>query len=96
MIVLAESTSCDGLALQREEFEDAERLVKLAEEGRIQLVIPAFSFAEPYQTLARRRGERKELRRRLQDDLRLLGRSQAFAELAAMSAQVAQTTRRQH
>lgn len=91
MIVLAESNFVLELALQQEEYEHAARILLLAETKKMRLVIPACSLFEPYQTLTRRRSERKELSRKLQDDLKLLGRSQGFAELGAISAQVAQT-----
>lgn len=91
MIVLAESNFTLELALQQGEFEHAERILQLAEENRIQLVIPACSLQEPYQTLLRRRSERKELSRKLQAELKQLARSKSYAELSKTSEQVAQT-----
>lgn len=91
MIVLAESNFVLELALQQIELEHAERIIQLAEETRIQLIIPACSLQEPYQTLLRRRSERKDLSRKLQAELKQLARSKSYAELSKTSEQVAET-----
>jgi predicted nucleic acid-binding protein len=91
VIALAESNFVLELALQQEEFDHAQRILQLAEEARIQLVIPACSLQEPYQTLLRRRSERKELSRKLQAELKLVARSKSYEELSRTSEQVAQT-----
>jgi predicted nucleic acid-binding protein len=70
VIVLAESNFVLELALQQEQFEHAERILQLAENRHLRLVVPACSLMEPYQTLLRRRHERKEFRRRLQDEIK--------------------------
>jgi hypothetical protein len=59
VIVLAESNFVLELALRQEQFEHAQRILGLAEEKHLRLVVPACSLIEPYQTLIRRRGERK-------------------------------------
>jgi predicted nucleic acid-binding protein len=90
VIILAESNLVLELALQQEQFEHAERILQLAEEKHLQLVVPACSLMEPYQTLIRRGRERKEFRRRLQDAIKLLERSALHDGMNATSAQVAQ------
>lgn len=90
MIILAESNLVLELALQQEQFEHAERILQLAEDEQLQLVVPACSLMEPYQTLIRRRRERKEFRRRLQDEIKLLQRSALHDGMNASSAHVAQ------
>lgn len=90
MIVLAESNFVLELALRQEQFEHAEQILRLAEEKHLQLVVPACSLTEPYQTLIRRRRERKEFRRRLQDEIKLLERSSLHDGMQATSQQVAQ------
>ena len=70
MIVLAESNFVLELALRQEQFEHAQRILGLAEEKHLRLVVPACSLTEPYQTLIRRRRERKEFSRKLQDELK--------------------------
>jgi predicted nucleic acid-binding protein len=91
VIVLAESNFVLELALRQEQFEHAERIVRLAEEKHLQLVVPACSLIEPYQTLIRRRRERKEFSRRLQDEIKLLERSTLHDGMNATSQHVAQT-----
>jgi hypothetical protein len=50
MFVLAESNFVLELALRQEQFQHAERILELAEEKHIRLVVPACSLIEPYQT----------------------------------------------
>jgi predicted nucleic acid-binding protein len=90
VIVLAESNFVLELALRQEQFQHAERILRLAEEQQLRLVVPACSLIEPYQTLIRRWRERKELNRRLKDELRLLGRSTLHDGIRATSHQVSQ------
>jgi predicted nucleic acid-binding protein len=91
VIVLAESNFVLELALRQEQFEHAERILRLAEAKHLQLVIPACSLIEPYQTLIRRRRERKEFSRRLQEEIKLLERSTLHEGMNATSQHVAQT-----
>jgi predicted nucleic acid-binding protein len=90
VIVLAESNFVLELALQQEQFEHTEKILQLAENKHLQLVVPACSLMEPYQTLIRRRHERKEFRRRLQDEIKLLERSALHNGMNATSEQIAQ------
>jgi hypothetical protein len=90
VIVLAESNFVLELALRQEQFEHAERILNLAEERHLQLVVPACSLIEPYQTLVRRRRERKEFSRRLQDEMKLLERSALHDGMNATSQHIAQ------
>lgn len=91
MIVLAESNFVLELALQQEQFEDAEEILRLAEDKRLQLFVPACSLLEPYQTLTRRGRERKELGRKLQGEIKLLERSALHDGIAGTSDHVAET-----
>ena len=54
MNVYVESNFVLELALLQEQHASCEALLRLCEEGGIQLVIPAYSLAEPYETLTRR------------------------------------------
>jgi predicted nucleic acid-binding protein len=91
VIVLAESNFVLELALRQEQFEHAEKVLALAEERQLRLVVPACSLIEPYQTLLRRRFERKEFSRRLQAEIKLLERSALHERMTATSQHVAQT-----
>ncbi len=84
MIVYIESNFVLELALEREQHAACRSILARSETGAIKLVIPAFSIAEPYQTLFRRFSDRKELYRRLMGELGLLGRTQSYQ--AAISA----------
>lgn len=87
MIVLAESNFVLELALRQEQFEHAQRILGLAEEKQLRLVVPACSLIEPYQTLIRRRAERKEFSLRLQREIKLLERSALHDGMHATTSQ---------
>jgi predicted nucleic acid-binding protein len=91
MIVLAESNFVLEIALRQEQFEHAERILRLAEDEQLRLVIPACAIIEPYQTLIRRRRERTELGRRLDNEIMLLRRSTLHDEMIAVPERVAAT-----
>ena len=66
--------------LLQEEYESCEQLVELTQAGSVQLVIPAYSFVEPLETLRRRHGERAQLAQSARKQLQLLKRSTSFAD----------------
>lgn len=80
MIVYAESNFVLELAFRQEECESCEEVVKLAEAGRIRLALPAYCVGEPYERMVRRDRQRRDVHRRLTDELRELGRSAPYAE----------------
>lgn len=88
MIVYVESNFVLELAFLQEEHESCDAIIGFAESGSIQLAIPAFSLAEPYEVLVRRDRQRAELNRRLSDEIRELSRSRPYAEIAARSQEV--------
>jgi len=54
MNVYVETNFVLELALLQEQQESCQQLLNLAEADRINLILPAFSFTEPYETLIRR------------------------------------------
>lgn len=78
MNVYVESNFVLELALLQEQHTSCEELMRLGEEGRIQLVIPAYSLAEPYETLTRRHRQRKRMKAELDDQLRQLARTMTY------------------
>jgi hypothetical protein len=60
--VYAETNFVLEMALRQEQCCDCEAIARLCKERRINLIIPAYSFAEPYETLIRRHRERKKLK----------------------------------
>ncbi len=85
------------LALQQEECDACSAIVELASQGRLVLVVPAFSLAEPHAAVAGKEKARNQLRRELDAQVRDLARSRphhtvptdfaAFAAVLANSAQ---------
>lgn len=88
MIVYVESNFVLELALRQQEYEFCERLLRRAEANRVQLVVPAYSLAEPYQTWHRRAREREGLRRDLEGQLRQLSRSEPYGEVLEESTRI--------
>src|SRR5437660_335051 len=55
MIAYIESNFILELALQQEQASAAEAILALAEQKKVELVLPAFAISEPFSTLAYRR-----------------------------------------
>jgi len=70
MNVYVESNFVLEQALEQEQCESCEELLRLASAGSIRLVVPAFSLAEPHIALMRRESERSRLRSELQRNSR--------------------------
>jgi hypothetical protein len=66
------------LALEQEEASSCEALVQLAEKGTVQLIVPAYSFVEPHETLRRRHSERMRLAQEARAHARQLSRSSRY------------------
>jgi len=80
MIVYIESNFILELAYLQEEHENCERILKLAEDGKTRLVIPAFAIAEPFSAWVGRKRRRVDLHKSLTNELRELGRSKPYAD----------------
>jgi len=78
MNIYAESNFVLELALMQEEHESCENILLLCEDGKAKLVLPAFSIAEPYETLVRRGKSRNLLADNVANELRQLGRSKPY------------------
>lgn len=70
-----ESNFVCELVFAQESRNDCERILVLAEQQRVGLVLPAFCLAEPLETLGRRHQERRRLQEGIQKELRQLRRS---------------------
>ena len=79
MNVYVESNFVLELALRQEEFTSCERVLSLCEEGRVRLVVPAYSFAEPYEALTRRERQRKRMKQELDLELEQIARTATYA-----------------
>lgn len=85
MILCVETNFVLELALLRDEVDDAEALLQLAEANRVELVVPAFSISEPFEAMTRRRKDRKLLLDRVSAEISELGRSKPYVTVEALS-----------
>jgi predicted nucleic acid-binding protein len=83
VIVYVESNFVLELAFRQEDCKSCEELLDLAEAGMIKLVLPAYCLGEPYERIVRRDRQRKDVHRKLSEELRELARSAPYAEAAA-------------
>lgn len=96
MNVYVESNFVLELALVQEQFESCEKLLVISEAKRVRLVVPAYSLAEPYETLARRQKQCKRPKEEFDRELDQIARSEAhkdrlrgFRDLTALLINVA-------
>lgn len=86
--IYVESNFVLELALHQEQHASCDEIVRLCEAQRARLVLPAYSLVEPWETLIRRRRERKRLVGELNKELGQLMRSAAYAAGLAEFANV--------
>jgi predicted nucleic acid-binding protein len=86
--VFVETNFVIEVALEQQEASSCERLLALAEEGAIRLLLPAYSLVEPHETLTRRHLEREALRSRVSNELTQLARSTPLVERVAASQEI--------
>ena len=75
MNVYVESNFVLELALLQEQSRSCEEILSLAEGGRIQLVAPAYSLIEPYETLIRREKGRQRIGLELNNQIKQIARN---------------------
>lgn len=80
MNVYVESNFVLEVALVQEQHASCERLLTLCEDGDIQIIVPAYSIVEPYETLLRRQLDRKRLKEALDRELQQLSRTAGYAQ----------------
>lgn len=83
MNVYAESNFVLETALEQDECESCNEIIRLASAGRLRLVIPAFSLAEPHQAIAGKAKARSRMRDDLRTHLNELARSRPHREIPA-------------
>lgn len=95
MIVYVETNFVLELAYMQEEHERCDEVLALAEQQKIELLIPAFSVSEPYESWVRRAKRRAELHSTLDRELTELARSkpyqQSSVELQELTKMLAQS-----
>ena len=80
MRVFVETNFVLELAFEQEQAASCLEIVRLSEEGRLQLLIPAYSLVEPYETVRRRHQQRRNIERDLQGEWTQLNRTAIYAE----------------
>ncbi len=80
MKVYIESNFVLELALLQEQNESCENILSLCKSGKINLIIPAFCVAEPYETLGRRAKNRSKLAREVAVEFKQLSRSTPYKD----------------
>lgn len=88
MKVFVETNFVLEVALEQQESAFCETLIRLAREKTIRLLVPAYSFIEPHETLTRRHLDRETLRSRVSTELAQLGRSIPLTERVAASQDI--------
>lgn len=78
MIVYVETNFVLELALLQEQADSCEQILRLAENGYVRLVLPAFSLAEPFGTMDRRKSARNQASENLKPPLRELERTAPY------------------
>ena len=79
MNIYVESNFVLELALLQEQHASCEDILRLCQAGNAQLIIPAYSLAEPYETLIRRHRQRKQMKADLDTELQQLARTATYA-----------------
>ncbi|MFC1737955.1 PIN domain-containing protein [Planctomycetota bacterium] len=78
MNVYVESNFVLEVALRQEQYKSCERILTICQNGKADLVVPAFCLAEPFETLTRRSKDKKELCQKLRTEIEQLSRSEQY------------------
>lgn len=82
MIVYVESNFVLELAFLQEQYESCDAIFGLGETKQVELVLPAFSLGELFDTLHRRSARRSNLRQQLAFEIHQLSRSNPYRDSA--------------
>lgn len=80
MQVYVESNFVLELALRQEQWRSCDNIVKLCEEGSVQLILPSYCLAEPHEALVRRRKRRTRVREDVEGELKQLARTDFYGD----------------
>ncbi|NOQ35339.1 MAG: PIN domain-containing protein [Methylococcaceae bacterium] len=78
MNIYVESNFVLELALMQEQHESCRKILLLCERKKANLILPAYSIAEPYETLIRRERNRKLLAQNIANELQQLSRTELY------------------
>src|SRR5215216_533766 len=80
MIVYVESNFVLEVALRQEQHESCNSIIHMAEESKLQLVLPAYSLVEPYEVIGRHDIQRKQFSNELKNELKQILRSDSYKQ----------------
>jgi predicted nucleic acid-binding protein len=66
------------LVFEQEQYASCEKILELCEVKKANLIIPAYSFAEPHETLIRQQKKRQGLQKSLDEELQQLSRTESY------------------
>jgi predicted nucleic acid-binding protein len=78
MNIYAETNFVLELVFEQEQFSSCEEILVLCEQGKAQLILPAYCLAEPHEKLTRQARNRKELQQNLNVELQQLSRTPSY------------------
>ena len=79
MNIYVETNFVLELVFQQEQHVQCDEILNLCEQGLAQLIIPAYSLAEPHEKMTRQRANRRQLQQNLIDELNQLTRNPLYA-----------------
>ena len=79
MNIYVETNFVLELVFQQEQHVQCDEILNLCEQGLAQLIIPAYSLAEPHEKMTRQRANRRQLQQNLIDELNQLTRNPFYA-----------------
>ena len=79
MNVYVESNFVLELAFRQEQHSSCEHILTLSDENIVNLILPAYSLVEPYETLHRRQKSRIKIKKELDAALEQISRSEFFS-----------------
>ena len=80
MNVYVETNFVLELALLQDQHASCEKILGLCKERHIQLVLPAYSLAEPYETLTRQQKQRQRIEKELGPQIKQIARTATYAD----------------
>lgn len=78
MNIYVETNFVLEFVFEQEQFSSCEQILEVCQGGRANLIIPAYSLTEPHEKLIRQTRSRKELYRKLEDELKQLARTASY------------------
>jgi predicted nucleic acid-binding protein len=78
MNIYVETNFVLELVFEQEQCASCEKILELCEAQKANLIIPAYSLAEPHETLIRQKKKRQELQQLLDKELRELSRTKSY------------------